>query len=581
LRHDSYQPSGCHAGTLARLLAWLLVLSVSGLPCRVAAAGPVPLFGPALADTPAATYQRADDENAPPSYAALPAWLEAHKPLPKVDMLGGDFWLLARFSPTQPTTAWSVAFANTWYRRAVIVILGDDGSRQEFAVGQHAERHLMFYHGVEVRLDPGHDYAILVGVSTPFFTSLPRIDIETLAQYRQRHANETVLTIATLGLLCGLGVFVFFIGLWIRDRSYLLYGCQALVLALGWGFFFGLPTGWLDVDTGRWNFTLWFIVLPIVHAMFTVRFLALKRHAPWLAHLGYGIAAVSVLMLPVALLFPSLAFQIATALVSVVVLYSTIAGLWALGHGVRQARFFTLAFLGVLLPGLVILPANFGLVPDAVDNSDLLTLLGCGCEALLLAFALADHVKLLNDARERFRKGMQDAVAKASVDALTGLGNRLAFNVLIEEITNQPSPDPAQGAVQVAMIDLDGLKHVNDSQGHARGDELLRAAGTGLAHLVSDRTRVFRLGGDEFAVVAYGDDLSLQRLSKSLAELDRGLREGGFANAGISFGLSSAPATRRRTNGVEIAELVRQADRAMYAQKTRRRNTRASGQPMG
>ncbi|HET8899370.1 MAG TPA: diguanylate cyclase, partial [Rhodanobacteraceae bacterium] len=556
------------------LFGWLLA-SASAL-----ASEPLPLFGPRLPNTPVTTYERSGDEAAPASYSSLTRWLNHHAKRDSVSMFGGNYWLLTRFRHNQPDSRWSVSFANTWFRQARVVILGDDGSRQAFELGQQLGGTLLDYHGVPARLEPGHEYAILVAIKTPFFTSLPRIDVETRTHHRQRHANETVLTLATLGLLCGLGLFILFIGLWIRDRSYQLYGAQALVLVCGWGAYFGLPAGWLNLESGWFNFTFWFIALPIVHAPFTIRFLALERNAPWLARVGYAIVAAAALAAPASWLAPSLAFFIATLMVTVVVTYSTVAGIWALRHGIRQARFFTLSYLGVLLPGVLILPANFGLIPDLIDNSDLLTLLGNGCEGMLLAFALADNVKLLTDARERFRRGMQEAVTQASIDALTGLGNRLAFNVLIEEITTRPADAPLRGAAQIAMIDLDGLKQINDTLGHARGDDLLRTVGAGLSHLNSDKSRAFRLGGDEFAVVAFGDDLSLQRLSKSLSELDRGLRVDGFAQAGISFGLSSAPATRRRLNSAEVAELVRQADRAMYTQKTRRRQARSGGTPL-
>ena len=563
------------AGTAWLLLACLLLFSPA-----TAATEPLSLFGPPFADTPVTTLQRNGNEPAPASFDMLERWMNGHARVANVDMLGGNYWLVTRFKSSQPIREWSVSFANTWYQRADITILGDDGSRQQFELDWRGGDSLLGFHGVEVRMAPGHEYVILVATRNPFFTSLPRIDVQSMTDYQRRHANETVLVIATLGLMGGLGVFIFFIGLWINDRSYQLYGVQALVLMLGWGFYFGLPVNLFDRDTGWLNFTFWFIVLPIVHAPFTVHFLALQRNGPRLARVGYAIAVLAALLLPVALVMPSLSFFIATFLVTLVVGYSTLAGAWALRSGIRQARFFTLAYLGVVLPGLVILPGNFGLIHDVVDNADLLTLLGNGSEAMLLAFALADNVKLLTDARERFRRGMQDAINQASVDPLTGLGNRLAFNVLIEEITNRPSGEPIHGTLQIAMIDLDGLKQVNDSLGHARGDELLRAAGTGLAQLVSGKARAFRLGGDEFAVIAFGDDLSLQRLAKSLGELDKGLRSDNFPGTGISFGLCSAPKMRRHFTGTEIAELVHQADHAMYQQKLRRRMVRASGSPL-
>jgi diguanylate cyclase (GGDEF)-like protein len=580
LRHYSHAQEPASARPLGRGVMGFLLFALSLLVSTAGwATEPYPLFGPTSQEPFVATYKAAAGEQAPQSYAELSSWLTARTHVRSVNMLGGDFWLVSSFSPNQLVSDWVVTFDNTYYENASMLVLGDDGSRRQLETGADTGINDVPRGTVAVTLAPGHHYAVVIHVTSRFYTALPRIDVQTRAQYHQRRTNESALMLGSLGVLFGLGVFILFVGLWIKDRSYTLYGCQALILVLGWGFFFGVPQSWLGINTGPINFTQWFILLPVVHARFTIRFLDLWRHSPRMARVGSAIAIASIIALPMSLFFPSFAFLIATFLVSIVVLFSASMGLWALLQGVRRARFFTLAYMAVLVPGLIILPVNFGLVPSVVDNADLLTLMGNSCEAMLLAFALADHVKLVEDGRERFRRGMQEAVAKASIDPLTGLGNRLAFNVMIEEITRRENTDPAQGTWQIAMIDLDGLKQVNDSQGHERGDDLLQAVGEGLARL-GDLIRAFRLGGDEFALIAYGDELSQQRLTKSLTELDKTLRESDFPDAGISFGVCSAPANQRHLSSADFTELVREADRTMYAHKSRRRTERVMDQPM-
>lgn len=559
----------------ARLLLPWVIFCVGVLLPVCGWSEPLSLFGPSYENTPVTTYAGAPGEQAPKSHTDLPAWLAQHQRIAGVNMTGGHFWLVTQFTPSAKNDRWVVAVANTWFQRARVVVLGDNGVRRAFDVGDASSGGTILQQGVAVDLPPGHRYTILASVTAPFYTSLPRIDVQSPGSYRQRLINETVLTLGALGLLGGLGFFIVFVGLWIRDYSFLLYGLQTLILMLGWSFYFGLPHDWLGMDTGRINFTAWFIVLPIVHALFTIQFLELGKLAPSLRNIGYAIAAISALALPVSLLFPSKAFLIASALVSLVVAFSTFSGIWALIRGARRARFFVLAYLAVLLPGLAILPANLGLTHDFVDNSDLLTLIGNGCEALILAFALADYVRLVERARERFRHGMQEAIAQASIDPMTRLGNRLAFDVMVEEITSQSTPGE-QSALQIAMIDLDGLKRINDTEGHHRGDELLLSASDGLHALQNDDARAFRIGGDEFAVIVAGSDLARQRLVNALRALDRSLREKGFANTGISYGICSTP-NRGHLSSADIAGLVRNADRAMYAHKAQRQVDRDSG----
>ena len=580
MRHHSHaqEPASSRSSGRGWVGLFSILLALFAYP-TCWAGEPYPLFGPLPQEPSVATYKVLPGERAPQTYAELDAWLASRTPVRSVNMLGGDFWLVSQFRPDRPVADWVVTFDNTYYQYATMLVLGDDGLHREFETGADSDINDVPRGTAAVALTSGHRYAVVIHVTSMFFTAMPRIDVQTRAQYHQRRTNESALMLGSLGVLFGLGVFILFVGLWIKDRSYTLYGCQALILVLGWGFFFGVPQSWLNITTSPINFTQWFILLPVVHARFTIRFLDLWRHAPRMARVGHAIAIASIIALPISLIFPSLAFLIATFAVSIVVLFSATMGVWALLRGVRRARFFTLAYMAVLIPGSIILPVNFGLFPSIVDNADLLTLMGNSCEAMLLAFALADHVKLVEDGRERFRRGMQEAIAKASIDALTGLGNRLAFNVMIEEITRRENTDPAQGTWQIAMIDLDGLKQVNDSLGHERGDELLRAVGEGLARL-GDLIRAFRLGGDEFAVIAYGDELGQQRLDRALAELDKTLRESDFPDTGVSFGICSAPADQRRFSNADFAELVREADRTMYAHKSRRRTERVAEQPL-
>jgi len=98
----------------------------------------------------------------------------------------------------------------------------------------------------------------------------------------------------------------------------------------------------------------------------------------------------------------------------------------------------------------------------------------------------------------------------AFTDVLTGLPNRAKFNVAMDEI----SP----GDWALLLVDVDNLKIVNDTFGHAAGDDLIASVARGLLSIVSPRT-VYRLGGDEFAIVL--DPTSVTEAEKIAAEFVR------------------------------------------------------------
>lgn len=84
--------------------------------------------------------------------------------------------------------------------------------------------------------------------------------------------------------------------------------------------------------------------------------------------------------------------------------------------------------------------------------------------------------------------------ARAVTDDLTGVANRRGFFAQIDELTTSP--------IEVAMVDLDNFKQINDQHGHAAGDRALQMVAEWLDQIAGDNGIVARIGGDEFALAA-------------------------------------------------------------------------------
>ncbi len=121
-------------------------------------------------------------------------------------------------------------------------------------------------------------------------------------------------------------------------------------------------------------------------------------------------------------------------------------------------------------------------------------------QARLLSTML--HLELSN---ERLNRRAERAESDATTDTLTGLGNRRGWKQVVaaEEARCLRYGHPAC----VLVLDLNGLKAVNDSAGHAAGDNLLRECANVLADSARTSDYVARLGGDEFALLAVETDL--------------------------------------------------------------------------
>ena len=157
----------------------------------------------------------------------------------------------------------------------------------------------------------------------------------------------------------------------------------------------------------------------------------------------------------------------------------------------------------------------------------------------------------------------------ASHDALTGLINRREFLTRLTHAVENARTGHVEHAL--CYIDLDQFKVVNDSCGHAAGDELLREIAGMLRGAIRDGDSLARLGGDEFGLLLPGCPLEM---AASIADLLRdkiaGLR---FAWGGRPFeiGASIGVVSIRANNG-SVGDLLRVADSACYVAKEEGRN---------
>jgi two-component system, cell cycle response regulator len=160
---------------------------------------------------------------------------------------------------------------------------------------------------------------------------------------------------------------------------------------------------------------------------------------------------------------------------------------------------------------------------------------------------------------------------RAHLDSLTGLANR---GVLEDHLLREWNACHRRGVpLAVVILDLDFFKTINDTFGHAAGDEVLRQTAKRLAQSVRSSDLVARYGGEEFVVVAPDCPLEavltmVQRFRASLA--DRTISAAG-TDIAVTASAGIALANRAHQNTPE--DLLRQADVALYRAKGSGRNT--------
>jgi diguanylate cyclase (GGDEF)-like protein len=189
--------------------------------------------------------------------------------------------------------------------------------------------------------------------------------------------------------------------------------------------------------------------------------------------------------------------------------------------------------------------AHAGSTPDWV----LMFVAVLGCTALMGAWQARNH------------DVVREELARVSrTDPLTGCLNRRGFEQRAGEAIAAAA---AVGSpLAVVLVDLDGFKQVNDTSGHAAGDQVLRHVTSRLMDGSGPDGLIGRLGGDEFAVVLQGLDeqgaaAAGERLEAALADVTR-----------ASVGVAVMP-----VHGTSLDALIGWADKGLYETKLRRRST--------
>ncbi len=153
---------------------------------------------------------------------------------------------------------------------------------------------------------------------------------------------------------------------------------------------------------------------------------------------------------------------------------------------------------------------------------------------------------------------MVDAAALvARRDYLTGLENLLAWDEALGAALRD------HGLLSLCVIDLDGLKAVNDRDGHEAGNKYLQAFAAALRSHIPEGARAYRFGGDEYAVVFIG-------VGSAAAKESMKVLSGAEGVAPFSFGVAAYP-----DDGRSATELKERADQAMYIMKRARKAERA------
>jgi diguanylate cyclase (GGDEF)-like protein/PAS domain S-box-containing protein len=173
---------------------------------------------------------------------------------------------------------------------------------------------------------------------------------------------------------------------------------------------------------------------------------------------------------------------------------------------------------------------------------------------------LEDALCELGKTRDEIQLQNDELRVLAKCDPLTGVSNRRSFMAFAEHQFDMARESSA--TLSCIMVDIDHFKRVNDDHGHAVGDEVIQRVALELLSVYDERDAVCRYGGEEFCLLLR--DKSPQEVSSMAERMRRAISSDGFTVVSVtaSFGISTQQASTR-----DVAELIDQADTALYASK--------------
>jgi len=191
--------------------------------------------------------------------------------------------------------------------------------------------------------------------------------------------------------------------------------------------------------------------------------------------------------------------------------------------------------------------------------------------ALVIAALFFALMARLRGSLRQLNESVQHAQHLSDHDVLTGLSNRALFGSRLEERLATISQGSRRAAI--ALIDLDKFKEVNDTYGHAAGDELLCEAVARMSALIGESNTLARVGGDEFALLIAdldeGEESYQTICNNIVSEMSQRFRLQ-VANASVRIGCSIG-VTIASEPDLHPSEILRRADVALYEAKTRGR----------
>ncbi len=340
------------------------------------------------------SYYKFDGAQLPATENQIPLWLTSLKPHDSTNIFGDRYIAVFSVENNTKNTDWFIYPYGSVVEKIEIHAYQNQRHTKD-TTGYNHNNKLNFHYGNKVLIAPNSISTVIVLFQSDFFFAPIKLIISPEAQAKSSMELENIILLLCLGVALALSIYNLFIFIGSGERMYLFYALATFCYMWGWVHVFGV----LELITQNTYPGLLmppFLLGALCTAYFAIDFLNLKGNYPKLTFTLYVIALFSLLSTPVAFFNPSLGLLLASVGTGLILTIGLIAGIICWRNGYGPAKYFVFAFLAMVIPNMVGNMINLGILSGVNLNIYLLGLMGNTLDSLLLAFALAEKVKMTN-----------------------------------------------------------------------------------------------------------------------------------------------------------------------------------------
>ncbi|GGZ71252.1 ATP-binding protein [Paraglaciecola chathamensis] len=265
------------------------------------------------------------------------------------------------------------------------------------------------HYGSKLSIPAGETATLLMVFDSDFFFAPIKIVLETEEHMLTSVANHNVILFICFGIYLALGLYNLFIYIVMRDTQYLFYALSTLFYASAWAAIFGVFE-YLNLFSAKDWLMPGFLLGCAFSAFFQIEFFRLNLTAKRTMLFLLALGCLCLLALPIAFYNQALGLIIVSILTTAVLLTGLSVGLVAWKRGYKPARYFVIASLCVIIPNVVGNLLNLRVLPSINVDIYLLGFIGIAADTLILAFALAEKMRLVNLRNSQLKSQLKQTV---------------------------------------------------------------------------------------------------------------------------------------------------------------------------